>query len=71
LYDEEGADAAVLEPLVELLLMSRESSLSNVVLTFDDFKHLFDISSPTVELFLDQSFLKTHMSESITNMPWY
>lgn len=42
----------MLEPLVDLLLMSRESSLSNVITTFDDFKRLFDISSAVINNFL-------------------
>lgn len=62
LYDEHGASTDMLEPLIELLLMSRESSLSNAVCTFEDFKKLFDINSAIIKQFLQNSFIETEMT---------
>ena len=41
-----------LEPLVGLLMLARESRLSNLISTFDDFRKLFDISSLQINNFL-------------------
>jgi hypothetical protein len=38
LYEDDDAANNITEPLIELLLMSRESSLSNLLCTFEDFK---------------------------------
>ena len=45
-------NSAMLEMLVELLLLSQESSLSDVISGFDDFKKLFKIQSATIDTFL-------------------
>lgn len=66
LYDEHGASVDMLEPLIELLLLSRESSLSNAVCIFEDFKRLFDINSAIIKQFLQSSFIETEMTSSIT-----
>jgi hypothetical protein len=68
LYKENGATVNLLEPLIELLLLSRESSLSNVVCTFEDFTKLFDISSAIINEFLHISFIETEMTSAITNL---
>jgi hypothetical protein len=62
LYGEHGSSVDMLEPLIELLLLSRESSLSNVVCTFEDFRKLFDISSAIINQFLQNSFIETEMT---------
>lgn len=45
-------NSAMLEMLVELLLLSQESSLTDVISGFEDFKKLFKIQSATIDTFL-------------------
>lgn len=59
-----------LELLIELLLLSREVSLRDVVNKFQDFKKLFLFSSATINKFLKNSFVSTEMSNAITNIKW-
>jgi hypothetical protein len=59
-----------LELLLELLLLSREVSLRNVVNKFQDFKRLFRFSSAIINKFLQNSFVRTEMSNAITNIKW-
>lgn len=49
-------------------MLSREACLTNVISSFDDFKRLFEISSVTINQFLQKSFILTEMSSSITNI---
>jgi 23S rRNA maturation mini-RNase III len=57
LNNKQGEMSPSLEPLVGLLMLARESRLSNIISTFDDFKKLFDISSLQINNFLQQSFI--------------
>lgn len=50
--------------------MSRESSLSNIVTTFKEFRTLFDISSSVIDDFLRNSFLETEMTEGVSTFNW-
>ncbi len=60
----------MLESLIELLLLSRESSLGNVVTEFKDFEKLENISSATIDKFFQNSFMRTEMSKAVTNIKW-
>jgi hypothetical protein len=60
----------MLNTLIELLLLSRESSLSNIVSSFEDFKQLHDIHSASINKFFQNSFKHTEMSKAITNIKW-
>ena len=70
LNNKDGEMSPSLEPLVGLLMLARESRLSNLMSTFDDFKKLFDISSLQINNFLQQSFIETEMTSSIKNILW-
>lgn len=60
----------MLNTLIELLLLSRESSLSNIVSCFKDFKDLLNIQSATINKFFQNSFKHTEMSKAITVVKW-
>jgi len=59
-----------LEILLQLLVLSSDCNLSNVVTSISEFKMLFAIQSPAVTEFLKNSFVTNAGTRELNNMKW-
>ena len=63
-----NANTKLLEPLLELLLLSSECSLTNVVTDLQSLKCLLNLDSPAIQDFFEKSFIETQMTANISDI---
>ena len=59
-----------IDTLLELLLLSRETSLSQIVTEFKYYENLQKMLSPTIEKFFANCFVQSTMIQQEQNMVW-
>lgn len=59
-----------IDTLLELLLLSRETSLSQIVTEFKYYENLQRMLSPTIEKFFANCFVQSTMIQQEQNMVW-
>ena len=60
----------MLDALLELLLLSAEVRMSNLITNFDDFKRIFEVTSKQINAFMDQIFYENEQTLAVTSIAW-
>jgi hypothetical protein len=68
LFDEENIQ--MLDPLIRIIMLSEESRLSDLVVTFSCFKKAFDIESSEINNFLSNSYFQNSECLEIDSLMW-